>query len=390
MAGTVRGKIECWSSTQDAGNNTQEVFKAWFDFMEALDTAGVVTRVALQYGSGGTGTDYHDGANPFGPNAFALYRWPSNGGRPEDVYLLGQWSDGSTNFGASPGDPGLINAGTGSSGGELAFAWACAFESDGTTPANPWTGSTVNDGTDRKGATPGTGPVWEAPVGGTVSVWPRSNTGGTHTHDTDKENMVGLLVLGSSETGAYRYGFIADNDNFFAYVDVDRNETFAWCWFGPITPRTGFSPLYSLSMVKDEGPLDIAFQYGDTDGNDSTEQGGFYNPNTGDMEASVFTSLTDIMTELVQPSELGSSARFEEFPIYLYLNTGLTDRKGTIGTVNPFLKVVGQTKSTDAAPDLSRITLGGNFLSSTQFNITVPWDGTTNPRSNFTRAGVSF
>ena len=62
----------------------QAAFKILFDFMESLVTAGIATRIALNYGqtsytptgrnSWGTGTDFYDGATPFGEGAFMVYR----------------------------------------------------------------------------------------------------------------------------------------------------------------------------------------------------------------------------------------------------------------------------------------------------------------------------
>lgn len=387
MAGTIRGKIDCLSSTGSSSNNAQEMFKAWYDFMESLVTAGVVTRVALQYGNSGTGTDYHDGTNPFEPNAFGVYRWPSNVNRDEDIYVMVQWADSLNGFGSPPGNPGKLAGTSGSTGGKFGIQWACAFESDGTTPANPWTGGTAGDGTDQKGATPGTGPVWEAPVGGTLAVWPLSNTGG-RGYDTNKENAIVLFNRSGSSTSNVRYGFLADDDSFGGYIDYGDNGGSDWFWFGPVRTTDGASFPFEVGLMRHDSDLDNVTFMGDDAGTDQDTEGGMYNPQVPQVDPVYIGLMRDILVSSVQPSEITATVQFEEWPVWLFYGAGLSSEKGFCGEADTFVRSVYGVPDRDTSTDLARYVTGNT--SSTTINPSLPWDGATTPGSTGTRAGVSF
>ena len=78
MTGVVTGKTDCQlgNGAITAPAQNQELFKTLYDFF-AVDMvgAGNCTLYALQYGLSATGTDYHDQANPFGENAFAVFEF---------------------------------------------------------------------------------------------------------------------------------------------------------------------------------------------------------------------------------------------------------------------------------------------------------------------------
>lgn len=386
MAGTIRGKIDCLTQASDANDRAHEIWKGWWDHMQNLVTAGVCTLISSNFGDGGTGFDYLDGGNPFGSGAFGVYRFAANGGRAQDFYLLGQYGEGTA---TTAGDPILVNGSTSpSSNGVVSFAVASALASDGTTPASPWLGTTNANGTDTKGSTPGVGPVWGAPVGGTLAVWPISNNDG-FSHGTNKENTV-WVHLNSLTGNDTRFGFITDDDNFFVYVDLGNDaDTDEWFWFGPHTWATGLSPapLYDLGMVRDEAGLSGDFTYGDTTGT-SALQGGLYSMFENGMRGHAMGWNFSTVNSNCQPSNLrGGSAVYEEFPINTNFQSS-PNSKGTAGTLDPFIKVILGVVDSDTKTDLTRIVLGDNSLVTT--NITVPWNGVTTPRSTLTRGGVEF
>ena len=153
--------------------HNQEHYVAWVNFFRHCETNGLCTVVASQYGSGGTGEDFHDQANPAGENAFTYAEWDAGTLR---FGVLVQWADAS-NFGSSPGNPALLSDTTFDGVG-----LQMAFREDGTSP---WSGTTNDNGADSKGT-----PVW-TPGTSTVHVFPRSNNPGPPIgdHNTHKENM---------------------------------------------------------------------------------------------------------------------------------------------------------------------------------------------------------
>jgi len=267
MAGTLHGKKGIQVAA-GSSNNSQETFKALFDFFEDLvDVHGYCTRVALNWGSGGTGTDFHDEANPFGNNAFAVYCFPPSPQRLWSWYILIQWSAGAT-FGSSPGNPGLIFATTGASQQNVGFAVAVALDSGGLD-ADPWNGTSNFDGADTKGAT-----VWAAPGGGTLYVFPRSNdVGGSHA--TNKENT--QVILASGTTVDQTFHAAADEDGFWVAHDFDTNNRFLRSWYvGPYVPTPDFSPSVPLVCICGKEDPSTDWLIGDTTGtsNTSIEGGG--------------------------------------------------------------------------------------------------------------------
>src|SRR5512143_163403 len=114
MAGQIRGKIEMFFNEGNGNNNAQALFKGLYDFLIAHPKA---TLVARQAGAGRAAGDigYWDSGAPFGNNAFFVVKMARTDGdmpagpRAFDYYVLIQWSDGSTQLGASPGNPGLGN-----------------------------------------------------------------------------------------------------------------------------------------------------------------------------------------------------------------------------------------------------------------------------------------
>lgn len=382
MAGTIRGKIDCISSETDANDRGADVWKAWYDHMENLVVAGVVNRIALQNGDGGTGFDHFDGGNPFGSGAFGVYEFPANGGRDQSFYVLGQYGEGTV---TTDGAPILVNSNTASSGaGAVSFAFASALASDDTTPANPWQGGTAGAGADTKNASP----VWDAPASGTMAIWPISNETG-NTDGTVKQNTMSLTLATATGLDA-RYGIITDDDNFFMYIDEDDDLNISkYIWFGPHIWHTGISPtpLYNLTCIGSDQNVVPGNVFGDTAGI-SSQQSGLFSPAEDSMRAIGFGWDSYALSADAQPSNIRSAlSSYEEYPISTHFQAaGLT--KGSAGQLDSFIRITYGLRQYDARTDLSRICIGTN--NTAHYNVTVPWDGSTTPGTTLSRDGVDF
>lgn len=277
MAGTSHGKVNIVVSTGNAANNAQEIFKSWYDAMEHLVTFGYVQRIALQYGSGGTGTDFHDGANPFGDNAFFVYRWPPNVGRPWSWYMLVQYTGTASTYGNAPGNPALGNGAVPSTNSALGFSCAIGTDALGRD-ASPWNGTTNFDGADTKGAQ-----VWDA--AGDVFVFPRSNnTGGSH--NTNKENTLGVAF--SSATVNRRVHITSDLDNFnLIFMADDANNNGVWFYCGQYYPADDMSPVAPFCMFRAGNDPTTDEVYGDTAGTATNNGGAMASIQDGTTQASL-------------------------------------------------------------------------------------------------------
>ena len=203
MAGTIRGTVDAYIDVANRNLACGEVFKLYFD---ALESHAGTTRIALYYGTAGTGTDYHDEANPFGDKAWAVWRFDTNGGRSWPFYVMLYTSavTGGTN-----GGDWLIGANSPTNGSShMGIATAVGFGGDG----NPWNGTTNNDGTDTVGT-----PRWANPAGGTGhSALPASNRDGGGTGVT-KNATVPIFVANSDVK--QRASIILDDDSMVLLCD---------------------------------------------------------------------------------------------------------------------------------------------------------------------------
>lgn len=191
----------------------QGSFKKFYDFCERMVSLNIAERVSLYYGNGGTGVDFWDGPNPFRRNAFFVYQWKPTKSRRYSFYVHAQYSDDAT-FGTDPGTLALIRGSNGSaSQSALGVQIALAVDVDGND-VSPWNGTTNFDGSDTKGT-----PVWEAPAGGSVHVWPRSNnTGGSHA--TNRENMI--EIFNQPNTTDHRLDFSSNGEALSIIYNFDN------------------------------------------------------------------------------------------------------------------------------------------------------------------------
>ncbi len=394
MAGTVIGKIDCDISALNTASS-QEQFKNLFDFFEQMVTAGYATRIALQWGASGTGTDYHDGANPFGENAFAVFRMngKTSGNSASardgvilpdfDYFVLIQWAD-SVNFGLSPGDPGHTNNNDTIDGSAIAVA----VREDGTSP---WGGTTNNDGTDSKGAV-----VW-TDGGSTAHVFPTNNELEAGARYADKS---GCRRWYDSATSTARIHMVGDADGFVMFADVADNTAYYVTYIGVYEPLAGLTPPMPLVCLTCDattwyngtgvswGSLDCGNQY----------EGGVLSAHMatdGMAWCTVGMGVGGVLENIVQPNTEPTTAEHDAFPIRVAVSGigrnpgGRNWRSGYVGDLpTNLIQVVDNvaTETTNAA--LTRAFLGINTV--TSYKHSVPWDGVTVPGTTLTRAGVTF
>lgn len=382
MAGTIRGRIECFTDEGGLGNNegamAQVCFKNLYDVFDSHPNA---TLVALQYGSGtftgfttgtGGGTDYYDGAAPFEDNAFAVFRMETSALRAFPYYVLIQWT-AFNGLGDPPGDPAADHgAGTGNDG-YVGISFAVGEGGD----ENPWNGTTNADGTDTKGD-----PVWAVPSGGTrVHVWPRDNNPGRPSEDTQKRLLWDILDW--NVVGLNRHHFIMDDDSLWLLNDQGDNNDWRVTYFGLYTPRPELTPSYPLTLVADINlPIDESGGL-----NEGAHEMSVLHP--GDVSEGVklirFSRVPDLFTDQRQPNDLLSPAQFDEFGFQMFGEEGIF--KGYFGVLDSMREIYG-VASGDTNAALTTAFFGGTSTNS--IKAAVPWDGSTTPGTGATRGGVDF
>ncbi len=372
MGGTIRGRIECFNNiiSSSAGLN---VFKNIF---EHYNNHPLATLVALQFG-GGTGTDYHDGGNPWGEgNAFFVFKMAASALRNWDYYVLFQLA-GNAAFGAAPGNPGLCN-GTTQSTSFMDIGCAVMIGIGGDQ--NPWNGTSVGDGTDTKGT-----PVWVIPGAGTELriVGPRSN-GPARTHATNRENTVELfdtsiMLRAASENN--RYHIFGDDDHLIIMMDEDDNNNYSLFALDVYDPNPGATIDRPMLMVRDTIlPLATA-SIGTTTGNSATLEGGIsinasFRPNYH-FDRNLVVSAAE------QPSVFTGANVFDVLPLSIRGSSS----KGHLGYTR-FIQEAADVATHDEDSTRRLVALSTAALADAK--IIVPWDGTTVPKSGVTKEGVAF
>lgn len=394
MAGIVKWSVDHVSNTPTTSGSIQEIFTNVYRFFNGIASSSYVTLVALQTGSAASGqpvnsggTNYHNERNPFGENAFAVWKVPSGsnaGGvsrRAVDYYFLMQWASGQS-FGTSPGNPGLVFGSNGSSG-ELCFA--VAWNDDGS---NPWLGTTLANGNDTKGAT-----VWHTGS----HCFPRSNSSGG-THAVLRQNTVSSVGISFSANTSCRYHMFMDRDTFFFIIDQSDNLIYDnWLYFGWYEPlpliSTGSGGSLPMAMVMAETATPGTNRnsvYGDTVGTTNANNGGVASP--------VMTSLGQargFITDRYQtlqginsysPNQQLVSASFDEFRVPIIVSD--SPDFGHVGYFDLFTEVYncGQNAITSGS-GFTKVVLnsGGGTI-----GMVVPWSGSNPPVFTSTRGGRQF
>jgi hypothetical protein len=354
-----------------APNLNQEHYVNWVRFLRHCNANGLCSIVASNYGSGGTGEDFHDGANPAGENAWIYAEFL---GGAQRFGILVQWADASS-FGSAPGNPGRI-AGSTSDG----VAVAMALVDDGSSP---WAGTTNDNGADTKGD-----PVW-TPGTSTVFVFPRSNAPGG-AHNTSRENM---CRVGLDDTSGYSRAHWAANENGIVQLfSVDDGGSYVAMYAGRYTPRSGLTALtrpYCMVYNQSSSFWEIGDStvYGSTAGN-TVREGGI----VGRVADDVMSAAIDVVqagqhVALYQPNQLITPQEFEGGAIAVYQREALTSLAGFLPTGLLFAVFNATNHQTDAAA--TKAYLG--ITTQAAYKWAVSWDGSSPPGTVNDRLGrLSF
>jgi hypothetical protein len=296
MSGTLVGVVDClhttalYPVTADRQKNT---FVNLYDFMQRHVTVGNATLHASNYGNGASGFDYHDGANPVGENAWAVFKFLASASsvRTTDFYVLIQWADGSS-FGSAPGNPGSIENAT-SDGLGIVMAYR---EDNG----DPWNGTTNANGADTKGT-----PVW---TGTGLHVLTKYNETGARS--TNKEDLTRLWDVAGISARVHMCG---DADGMWFAHDVGASDVISTLTYvGVYTPRSDLVvPNPYIIAANQISLLNSSFLGSTPDDNgiigidESRGVVGFHSHRLG------------FISDLQQPENLSAGLEYMDLPIYV-------------------------------------------------------------------------
>lgn len=383
MSGTIHGRLEMYSNTASSFNNLQEQFVNVYSFIDTWKT-----RIALQYGKGGTGTNFWNVANPFGTNAFAVFRFTTTAGWNFYLLVQGTWSN-SEPFGNSPGNPGL------SSGSPyttvIGFAAAAALTSGGAD-SNPWVnagGGTGNAGADTKAS-----PVWAPPSNGKLYVLPRSNNlpRGYHANGTVSTNKENCAAGGLASVGGIRYHMFLDDDAFVFFSTIGTQ--YLLTYVGTYTPAPGLTVTRPIVMFSATNAQEwIATGMGAVGGGAQFE-GGIITGNTdlpvGPVFIDRYNTAWNSATWNPNPQFATATHMEWQIPLLGFMSGGELPL-GYLGRIDsPLLRFVYNwaTHNLNLSPFWSRICLGWSVTTASS-HWTTTWDGVTAPGTGTTRAGLN-
>lgn len=370
MSGTIVGVVDCLHDNAlvvlDA-DRQQNTFVNLYDFMQRNVAVGNAALHASNFGSGGTGFDYHDGANPAGENAWAVFRFLASASsvRTTDFYVLIQWAHNST-FGNAPGNPGELDGDSGFGDG---VGIAMAYREDG---GDPWNGTTNANGADTKGT-----PVW---AGTGLHVMTEINETGASA--TNKESCTRVFHGGATDMRLWCVGD-ADGMVFLQDVSVDNDVDAVYgAYLGVYTPRADLTIPNPYVMIWD---LDVDVT--DNDRNDNsgcmsvTESRGVVGVRMHRPAASSFSNTENLN---------GSVTRLD-FPIYV-VRTQAQDpvEYGLLGYLPTNLIRVNHgmpSFSTSAAFDRAYM---GHSSSQATYKFSIAYGGGAAPGLAADRDGVVF
>lgn len=380
---TVNGKIDCLlpaiRPTYGLGSASRSIMKATYEAMEYFAGLGLCERIAWFKGNVGPpgwpatpGSDWPNGANPFGTNAWALYKFPPTAKRTWPWWFHFQVSGYTHAFGVV-NHPAKLNASAG--GNYESFGYQCARGKGSTNTI--WNGSTNNNGTDTKGATP----YWVTPAGGTsVVVLPRSNgTGGAHA--ASKENFA--AVFNTDPDFVQRISYITNGEALAIVYSKDNGASYNLYYSGPLVVDPDYTSGV-LAMLHGTMPLSITVDYGSTAGSSITP-GGVDADQERIMRIDRLETLGNSPATF-QPSKHWSPNRYDKFdiPVLCYETA-----QGVLGKLDPELVkeayCIGQ-HNTSGVADWAFFSNG----STTNAVIALAWDGTTTPGTTASHDGVNF
>lgn len=386
---TPRGYVDVRPNEPTAANSMQSVFKSLYDAAEHWHSVGYVERVALNYGSGGTGTDFYDGANPFGSNAWFTYKFPANPRRPWGYYMHAQWSSGLGNFGQAPGYPGILRGDFGRSDACVGIQFALALDAN-YREYDAWNGTSNFDGADTKGA-----PIWTCPSNGSCHVFPRSNnTGGAHS--ALKHNFLEIL---DTSTRDHRLDFLSDGDHVQIWLDFSDDQfSYDYIYFGPYKARTDVKMAVPFVCARHNRnqPDGSGGTTGDLPGTAFNNGGLLLTPEDSVSRYTLYSygnSRSDWANRLTPEHDFGAEQGLPVYPMQLGIDSVDGTRRGIVGetyarrwgyistnvaTVNDVAPAVApyEHRVYDYVP-----------LAASWYQVMM-WGGTTAPRATTTRAGV--
>lgn len=401
MAGTVYGKLECFSNPGSATPRyltSQEIFKGLYDFMVYLESQNIVTLRARFAGVGATAasTDYWDGANPFTANAWFLYEWrtatttPANpsyaGTRTFPWYLLVQFgrADQATTITGNAAPATYSGLATLSSN-DCFVGFSSAIGAGGDFQA--WNGTLGTFGNPSSFGNQAKGtPVWKVPGSGGVDVFvfPRSNNPGG-THATNRQNLTELYYQSSAVTQC-RFSFMADHDSILGLVDESNNGNYQFVYMGEYTPRSGLNPAYPFVHLSSSLPITSGAQIGVTTGIGLNQMGVIYDSgltvNRG-VKLGMVGRVDEVFTATVQPSTLTGSNVYDEMQLTMGVNEFF---QGYMGDIS-FFREVYNTTNLETNTAGSKLIVGTPTVAS--IKIVVPWKTGLTPGSGATRDGTT-
>lgn len=399
MAGQLYGKVECYSNPGGADPEmriSQEIFKGLYDFLMYLETEGVVALRARYNGDTATGTDYHDGVNPFRTNAWYLFEWltdtttPTNptyaGSRAEPFYIFVQFARGDQGtFAVSGSGSPVMWKNSNISGASAAIGMQMAVGVGGTK--NPWNGtqgtygSPGSFGTQTKGT-----PVWTAPPsGGTgLYVFPKANSTGTHS--TNRQALLPIYDANLANDTPNRYHFMADHDGLLILIDQGNTNQYTVAYSGVYTPKAGFttSPPY-VQFVNSSGTLSAGPSvYGDSNGSSATNGGIAFDGAAGtpQVRSVMFSRLDEILSTTLQPNRWFGSPAYDEIPPVI----GVQDLYGGPAGAITFFREVKNVINLERNTAGNKLIVGSATVADPK--VIVPWNSAVTPLSGVTRAGT--
>jgi hypothetical protein len=374
----ICGVIDCKASTT-VDPQTQEQFKMLFNFFERMVAVGNCTRIALQYGAGGTGTGWYNEATPFGPNAFAVYEFSAASPKFTVMFQFGSYSTGA--FGNSPGNPGVLLASY--YGGGLGIIMAA--RADGTSP---WAGTTLNNGADTKGAT-----VW-TPGSSTLYVLNRScSTIATAGSYSTNKQLCTMFCVGYISTRS-RLHCVGNSTGFVLLTSSNDSGGYDMVAGGVYIPRTGLVGTHTMPLVQfgytssGVGPhfaLGSLFGLATGAGN---YDGGIVG-RSSDLVGEVYAgaAYTDFQNATLQPNQQPTATELDLAPYILAY--GHPSRYGYVGNFDTDLLAycynVSNHQTNNAA---TRAYMAWSTQAAGKYAI--PWDGGPAPGTLTTREGRTF
>ena len=387
MAGTIRYKTNCYHTGLSDQDFAQAAFKNLWDFFKHLETNSVATEIARNNGDAATyanplGTDFYDGANPFGEGAWAVFSMDSWASRGWVYYVFFAWSAGSSSFDNAPNAPARIR---GSLGSNRNLGIAVAYGHQATfSDASPWpAAATGSMGSDTKQT-----PVWDIPSGGGAYLLPRSSTPDNgDSYSTNRENC-GSVFNDSSVTSSQRLHFVADADNIA--ILFNRNDTTRIdnvVYIGKYLPLSGVTANVPLFMYNAVGTpaLDIADFWGATTGGDTREGGVLHTLSTGTSEVwSAQQSWNDDGLDDNSPSAVftaGTRYGLAPWEVHRY-------NEGQLGWADPdFYRCVKNLAHRDNRTGGDWVVVAQTSTAAAAKHV-IPWDGST-MGAGFTRDGAT-